>query len=108
MSFDGVGSFSSGLRNPSLTAVSDSPTLVSHFSRHNQPVGRKTNPVARELAPARRRSRRIPAHAVDLEKRTGRFWVCFAALREQAPSPQVVFSYEFFRLGNLCGSHLPV
>ncbi|MSU97760.1 hypothetical protein FJD35_23420 [Pseudomonas mandelii] len=44
--------------------------------------------VARELAPARRRSLAKPANTVFLMYRVWRAWGRFAAQREQAPSPQ--------------------
>jgi len=44
--------------------------------------------VARELAPARRRSRRRPVAAVCLDACVRTFWGGFATQREQAPSPQ--------------------
>jgi hypothetical protein len=44
--------------------------------------------VARELAPARLRSSRQPGNQVLSDIHLLWFWVCFAAQREQAPSPQ--------------------
>ncbi|SDA91847.1 hypothetical protein SAMN03159443_04642 [Pseudomonas sp. NFACC15-1] len=86
----------SGCETQPLTKASHEPNYRSR-SRYPQPACRTPPPpVARELAPARWRSRRKTG-AGGLSGETRRpVWGRFAAQREQAPSPQGVNSYEIF------------
>ncbi|CAI8758512.1 hypothetical protein EMIT0P258_60082 [Pseudomonas sp. IT-P258] len=51
--------------------------------------------VARELAPARLRSSRKISRRIPLDTLQCLDWGCFAAQREQAPSPHIWVSHKY-------------
>ena len=69
-----------------MEALVGASLLAMAAARYTPSLKRYSVPVARELAPARRRSRRKPADVVSPKKCVSLFWGGFATQREQAPS----------------------